>query len=146
MKGQHLLNLVFILIVMVLGACNQEDPTPIVPTGDPAVAARNFINTFYSEDVRACQELFTAEVRDWARQQCQQNADRRANIDLSNAVFTVVSRRGTIAMVEMSGQWTISALNIEGQMAQDVHDTATETPLEIEMIYQDGKWLFNQFR
>ncbi len=148
MEGQSQLVLILILLMIALGmgACKQENPTPIVPSGDPVVAARDFLNTFYSEDVRACTELFADEIRDEMRRQCQVNADRRASIDLSEAIFTVVSRRGTTeVMIELTGRWTITALNLEGQPEQDIHDTTTEEPLAIVMIYENGEWVFNYF-
>lgn len=142
------LNRILILWLLLCGglvACKQEDPTPIVPKGDAAQTAREFMSALYGGNSGSCRELSSIENRDQVAALCQANHEVGASITLDETTFVVVYQRGILATVEMRGRWSIKAFRDNGQVAIETHDTLLEPAVELYMIYQDGKWRFDYF-
>ncbi|NDJ85507.1 MAG: hypothetical protein GYB66_06445 [Chloroflexi bacterium] len=134
--------LVTMIAGMALTACQEEEPTPIVPEGDPVEAAREFVEAFYEGDVETCRELTVNDQRAQVEELCQRNATALASIDLSEAEFGLYSQVATlVVVVEMSGRWTIAALGQDGTMVEETRDE----PVYITMVYEDGAWRFENF-
>lgn len=139
--------LIFVFILtFVLISCKGE-PTPVVPKGDPIEAAHDFMTALYEGDTDKCRSLSSSEVRDSVAQLCRSITEESAaaNIDLSETQFEVTSIQSTIATITMSGRWTIRAVASDGQASEEVHDTETESPLILYMIYEDDRWRFHDF-
>lgn len=136
----------FLLVAVIASACNREDPTPIVPEGDPAEAAHAFINALYNGNFESCVELASDAARAWAEAQCRENIAHVSSIDLSEAQFTLVATQSRLQVtIQMTGRWTISATTENGQLGVETHDSNVEGALNLFMIYQDGRWRFLDF-
>lgn len=137
---------IIVVLAVILVACQKADPTPVVPEGDPAQAAHNFMNAFYNGDTEGCSALASKESRNQIREFCRINIERVSSIDLSEAKFEVISWSSRLeATVEMSGRWVITALTENNQLGTEIHDTSVESPVKFYMIYQDDQWRFHNF-
>jgi hypothetical protein len=138
---RFLTGLALLFLGLTLVACNSNNvATPEKPTGDPTESARDFIIALYTGDATACRELSSSQIRLSILEICTRSANANAGIDLSETIFEVTSRQAANrATVRMRGRWIISADTPQGR-ATEVHDTATEQPLLIGMLFEDGKW------
>lgn len=132
----------FLAVIFLIAACDPDVPTPETPKGDPAEAARQFIESFYSGDLSECIELSSEQIRLSVQEQCNANYAAQASIDLRFTTFEVISRQTVDrATIRMSGRWTISQIDPEtGQRAIETTDTTLEAPVLIGMYFKGGKW------
>lgn len=134
------------ILSFILTACGAE-PTPVMPEGDPTEAAREFMSALYEGDTDKCRNLSSQEVRDSVAQLCRSIDERSAvaSIDLTETTFEVISSESATVTITMSGRWTILNIDSDGQSKEETHDSATEGPIVLFMIYEDDNWRFHGF-
>jgi hypothetical protein len=145
-KTQHFLSILIIILTFMMTAC-QGDPTPITPEGDPREAAHEFMTALYEGDTDRCRALSSREVRDAAEKLCQDIDDRSAvaSINLSETTFEVTLQQTAVVTISMSGRWTILNVGSDGEAKEETHDSDTEGPIILFMIYEEDHWRFHGF-
>jgi hypothetical protein len=117
-----------------------------VPSGDPLLAAREYMEAIYAGDMARCLELASRDNQEETESFCEQSVRLNSSIDLTNANFEVNAQGGNRMVVRMTGGWIISYDGEDGERKNDMFTSDAVGAILIDMVFENSQWRVDGFR